>query len=124
MSPLILGAILIAIVACAGIWIAINRGASNQVSETSYTYNPGDSDFTWLTQRRITDDDLRGMSKSDIRLLRNTIYALHGRKFISPELTAYFSQFSWYRPTKTEIDISDLSQTEQYNITFLKAREQ
>jgi len=41
--------------------------------------------------------DLDSKTPKELRLLRNEIYARHGRKFKSKDLTETFSKQSWYR---------------------------
>jgi len=55
--------------------------------------------------------DLAGLSKVELRVARNEIYARHGRFFKDQTLANYFSQFSWYQPNAVEVPISDLEQT-------------
>lgn len=71
----------------------------------------------------LTDADVAPLSKSQLRVLRNTIYARHGRRFKSADLRQYFSQFSWYNPYRDEINPGELSKTEQHNITLIKSYE-
>ena len=47
--------------------------------------------------RILTEDDLLGLSKEDLRLARNEIYARHGRKFNDQYLQDYFNHCSWYQ---------------------------
>lgn len=74
--------------------------------------------YTWLT-----DSDVAGLSSAELRILRNTIYARHGRKFKSADLRNYFSGFSWYTPRYDEISESSLSETERHNIMLIKKYE-
>ncbi len=71
----------------------------------------------------LTDADLRGLSKSQLRILRNTIYARHGRKFKSKDLQNYFNGFSWYTPRYDEISPSSLSAVEKHNIQLIQRYE-
>lgn len=70
---------------------------------------------TWLTA-----DDVYYLSATELRILRNTIYARHGRKFKDAKLRNYFNQFSWYNPTKAEVSPSELTETEKHNIELIK----
>ncbi|CUT12868.1 Bll4091 protein [Bradyrhizobium sp.] len=58
------------------------------------------SDFLFpdSDSRLLADGDLKTLSKEELRLARNEIFARRGRYFNSPELTARFSKFSWYVP--------------------------
>ncbi len=46
----------------------------------------------------VTMADIQGMSKEQLRLARNEIYARHGRQFKDSELQSYFNSCSWYKP--------------------------
>ncbi len=56
---------------------------------------------------------------SDMRFFRNSIFAHHGRKFISPDLQAHFGSKTWYKP-KDSFDVSQLSSKELLAIGTLK----
>lgn len=82
---------------------------------------PG-NEFLYLSQRLLTEQDLAGWSKQDMRTVRNAIYARHGYKFKSADLREYFSRFSWYKPLYDDVD-SQLNSIEKKNIAFIKAHE-
>jgi len=46
---------------------------------------------------RLTAADLAGKGKEDLRLMRNEIYARHGKTFQSADLQKYFSGKCWYK---------------------------
>lgn len=69
---------------------------------------------------KLSDSDLRDLSKSELRILRNTIYARHGRKFKSKDLDRYFNSFSWYNGVYDEIPVSWLSDIEKHNINLIQ----
>lgn len=73
-------------------------------------------------KREVTQDDLQGYSAADLRILRNSIYAVHGRIFKSDDLKNYFSRFSWYKPKFANVD-SKLTPVEKKNVATIKALE-
>lgn len=79
--------------------------------------------YDWLSTRYATYNDIRYMDKGQIRVLRNSIYARHGRKFKDANLRAYFRTQSWYTPRYDEIPASRLNNYEKTNIQFLKSHE-
>lgn len=85
--------------------------------KSASTFSP---EFSWLSQRRVTEADLAGLSTWEKSIYRNAIYAMHGRKFVKAQYRNYFSQFSWYRPLYDEVSLTAL---EQQNVAFIKARE-
>jgi len=58
------------------------------------------SDFLFpdSDSRLLAEGDLKTLSKDELRLARNEIFARRGRYFNSPDLTARFSKFAWYVP--------------------------
>lgn len=67
--------------------------------------------------RKITKKDLKGLSKDELRIARNEIYARHGRRFDDEELQEYFDSCSWYEGTTDPKDFSEdeLSAIEKAN---------
>lgn len=78
------------------------------------------TDFDWLSERHCTYNDIAGLSAWDLCVLRNSIYARHGRKFKRADLRNYFSQFSWYNPRYSEVKLTSL---ESQNVAFIKSYE-
>jgi hypothetical protein len=62
------------------------------------------------------------LSNDDLRILRNTIYAMHGYKFKSKDLQEHFSKFAWYNGTKENVE-NELSKKELQLIRVIAAME-
>ena len=75
----------------------------------------------WMitNQKILMERYLLRFPKSLLRLMRNEIYARHGYKFASADLTAYFSKTSWYHPGTDNSKIK-LSPLEQLNVNIIK----
>ncbi len=75
--------------------------------------------------RYISSSELSGFSYDDCQLAINEIYARHGRKFVTPEIQAYFNSQSWYTPTieAANFDNSMLSDVERANVETIVAYE-
>ncbi len=75
--------------------------------------------------RLLTDDDVKDLTKEELRLARNEIFARHGRKFKDAELQAYFDSKSWYKGTiePDAFDNNTLSSIEKANIEMIKKYE-
>jgi hypothetical protein len=71
---------------------------------------------------RYSTEHEETFSNDDLRLLRNTIYAIHGYKFSSGELQEYFQRFAWYNGTKENIE-NELSENELGLIRVILAME-
>lgn len=71
---------------------------------------------------QLTLAQLEGLSPRDLRLVRNTVYARHGRPFQSPSLQAYFAEKAWYRPNAAYKD-SQLTAVDKRNIQLVQSME-
>jgi len=71
----------------------------------------------------LSETDLAGLSRDELRILRNCVYARHGRKFVSPELQRYFDRRPWYRPRSDYKDI-DLTENDKINLSLILKKEQ
>lgn len=67
----------------------------------------------------IPDSSLAVLTKEELRLLRNTIFAKHGMIFESEDLKNHFQQFGWYRPMRRNVD-SQLTEVDGWNITNIQ----
>jgi YARHG domain len=74
---------------------------------------PGDMEF--FENRTVTDQMLRGLSLHELRLLRNEVYARHGRMFKAEWLQQYFFQQPWYAPDENFKD-EELSGNDKLNV--------
>ena len=74
---------------------------------------PGDMEF--FENRTISEQMLLGLSLHELRLLRNEIYARHGRTFRAEWLQQYFYQQPWYTPDENFKDES-VSGTDKLNV--------
>ncbi|MBN1574430.1 MAG: YARHG domain-containing protein [Deltaproteobacteria bacterium] len=72
------------------------EGTGNWSAE--YEVDSGGGCPKWPDQmsRYITVSELGGCSCWELRILRNEIYARHGRKFKSKDLQDYFAGQPWY----------------------------
>ncbi|MCU5681297.1 YARHG domain-containing protein [Bacillus wiedmannii] len=86
---------------------------------TRYVYNGfifPDSDI-----RKLTSAELTYLSKEQLKIARNEIYARHGNIFQTKDMQAYFSKQSWYR--ENPYFTGKLTDIETYNIELIKSRE-
>jgi hypothetical protein len=83
--------------------------------------SPGDMEY--FTGRAITADMLHGLSLFELRLLRNEVYARHGRVFHTAWLQGYFEGQSWYVPGGDGADEATLSAIEAQNVATIASYE-
>jgi hypothetical protein len=59
------------------------------------------SDFIFRDsdRRLVTSGELARLSKAELRLAKNEIFARRGRFFDAPDLKAHFGRFAWYAPS-------------------------
>lgn len=69
-------------------------------------------------QRTLSTSDLSGLSKWQLDVLRNEIYAAHGRTFDRSDLQKYFDRQTWYTRDSGFSD-SRLSNLEKRNAAFV-----
>ena len=78
--------------------------------ETNISNRIQSGDLTLFTEE-ISDLELSKMTNSELRLLRNMIYAKYGHIFNSEDLNQLYSNFNWYNPNKKVSD-SQLTKVE------------
>lgn len=109
---------------------------SEEYNMMNWEGNPEDSNRATLEDIRseyvfpdsgiifLTEEDIKGMDDSTLRIGLNEIYARHGRRFVSEDLQEYFNNKSWYigKSSPEAFDESILTDTERQNITFLDGK--
>jgi hypothetical protein len=77
----------------------------------------------WFSTNVVTDETLGALFTEDLRVLRNEIYARHGRVFKDAKLQKYFEAQSWY---KANPDFKDeqLNEIEVQNLAKIKDAEE
>ena len=107
-----------------GITIPGSGSSTASVSESSYS---GDYVLPDSSTRVYTVAEIRGMnlSKEQLRIARNEIFARHGRGFNDSGLQSYFNSKSWYKKTCEPGDFEEdkLSSVEKQNVDNIKAVE-
>lgn len=95
-------------------------------NETFPLQNQGQNNATprwpFTATRLLVEDDVRMLSKTELSLMRNEIYARHGRMFVRKDLQGYFDRQSWYQRNPGFND-SDLTDLEKQNVLFIKRYE-
>lgn len=79
--------------------------------------------LAWAEEKIIDPKTLEGKTLEEIYLMRNEIYARHGKPFKTYELHTYFRSQKWYK-LDTDYNDSRLSKTDWANISTLKAKGQ
>ncbi|HEV8366497.1 MAG TPA: YARHG domain-containing protein [Pyrinomonadaceae bacterium] len=74
---------------------------------------PGDMEL--FEKKTVPESMLQGLSLHELRLLRNEVYARHGRSFRAEWLQQYFFSQPWYTPDENFKD-EDLSGSDKLNV--------
>lgn len=73
------------------------------------------------SSRNLTDDEVKGLSKEELRQARNEIFARHGYTFDSRQMQNYFASKPWYTPNPNvnEKNSPELNSFELFNIALI-----
>ncbi len=74
------------------------------------------------SNRKLDYEDISGLSRRELRLVRNWLYARYGYAFKSPDLQEYFGEKDWYTPMYDDVS-SQLTSIERANVEFIKQYE-
>ena len=69
-------------------------------------------------QKLLSKDYLRGKSPSELRIMRNEIFARYGYIFKSEDLRDYFTSKKWYKPTSDNVN-GLLTEIDKKNIELI-----
>lgn len=77
------------------------------------------------SSRILSAGEVSGLTKEELRLARNEIFARHGRRFDDAGLQSYFDSKPWYSGTIDPDDFTEsmLSEIEKKNIELIKKYE-
>lgn len=78
--------------------------------------------YEHASKRLLTAEDLDGMGKQELKIIRNEIFARYGYKFKTTDMQEHFSAQSWYRGSVTDVS-KRLTPIEKKNIEFIKSFE-
>ena len=71
---------------------------------------------------KLTVGDLQDLDKAQLRLMRNAVYARHGRTFKSVDLQSLWECYTWYKKNPNYSD-SLLTDIDKYNIELIQKYE-
>lgn len=77
------------------------------------------TEYDYLSTRYITFEEIQNYDRGQIRVLKNSIYARHGRIFKDKALREYFESQDWYKGTRYEIPAKEFNKYENANIALL-----
>lgn len=87
--------------------------ADAQKKQRKVALLPGDMEY--FENKAVSEQMLHGLSLHELRLLRNEVYARHGRMFHAEWLQQYFYSQPWYAPDENFKD-EELSGNDKVNV--------
>lgn len=105
----------------------LNRSYSYDTESNTMFYNNKKMTFYRKLQEYIESPEcfidprsifLCNMSSDDLKLFKNTIYALRGKTFSDSKLHTHFSEQPWYQP-KTAWTEKDLNESDCFNLQLI-----
>jgi hypothetical protein len=117
----IVAIILATVIIVAALGVGAFYFLADKTTTTEITYNSTDEYYHITGSRKLTYDDIKGLSNRELRIMRNEIYARHGYIFQDAMLRDHFLQKPWYTPQTKNVALSSI---EQYNVLFIKSYEQ
>lgn len=93
-------------------YLEINDCSVNRLT-TKKEVNP-ERDFEIASKKLLTAKDFKSLTKEELRLMRNEIFAAYGYIFKSKDLLEYFNKKSWYNPELDDVT-AQLSDIEKLN---------
>ena len=79
-------------------------------------------DYGLMSITKLKKEYFSKFDNQRLRLIRNELYAYHGYSFNSQDLSDFFKEKKWYKPTQKTIETisSELSEIERYNIGMIQ----
>lgn len=75
------------------------------------------------SSRLLTKNEVAQMTKQELSLARNAIYARHGYQYKNAELSEFFGRQPWFKPTDVKMEDIPFTKIELDNIRLIKAQE-
>jgi serine/threonine protein kinase len=100
----------------------LQQVAEPQLPPSSTTTNEIPGEYPEASTRYLTEADLINLSKQQLQIMRNEVFARHGYIFKTPSMSDYFNQQSWYQPTHNDVS-SLLTEIEETNLDLIKEYE-
>jgi hypothetical protein len=109
-----------------GDWTPYNKGKSSknfELERRNFIYRKNVGYYPQASTRYLNESDVENMSKDELKIMRNEIFARHGYCFKKKDLREAFEVFDWYVPATASI-VDDLTDIEKKNIQLIKRYEQ
>lgn len=96
---------------------SITNGQETEEKNTKETNKSNDYIFLNSDSIKFTDNQLNSLSKENLALARNEIYARHGYLFQTEPYKSYFNNKTWYKANSNfKGSDEELNEVERYNV--------
>lgn len=93
-----------------------------ELKRRTFKYLKDAGDYPESSLKLLSEDDVANLSKEELELMRNEIFARHGYCFKKKTLRATFENADWYVPNTADVT-KDLTPIEKKNIALIKRYE-
>lgn len=110
---------------CEGNWQPYDKNLKAKpftLAKKEFAYQPSAGIFPEASERLLKEEDVANYIKSELRLMRNSIYARHGYSFKMKDMRSQFDKEPWYMPVSTDVRNS-LTEIEKKNEALIKRYE-
>ncbi len=110
---------------CSGKWVPNDKTLQTKLftcSKKDFVYKPDVGIYTDASEKLLKTEDVSDLIKSDLRLMRNAIYARHGYSFKMKDMRTQFDTEDWYIPVSTDVR-TVLTDIEKKNEALIKRYE-
>lgn len=108
-----------------GTWEATNQKVAAvklQLKAQKFKYNPKVGEYPEASTRLLKESDVENLRQSELRLMRNEIYARHGYSFTIKDMQEHFAKVDWYMPVALDV-AGKLTPTEVKNAALIRRYE-
>lgn len=92
------------------------------LDKRTFQYKTDVGQYPEASQRLINEDEVLHMIKSELRMMRNEMYARHGYCFKMKDMRAFFDTQDWYMPVSTDVR-NQLTEIEKKNEKMIQRYE-
>ena len=92
--------------------------SNGRISNTTEALCPA-SPYEYLSSLKLSDEFLASLTKYQLSVYRNSIFAKYGYEFRNPSLNSYFYSCSWYGPSDV-FSVDTLNEIEKFNISRIR----
>lgn len=108
-----------------GKWIPNDKklkAKSYNLAKREFKYDSSVGQYAYASTNILNEEEVANMVKSELRLMRNEIYARHGYAFKMKDMRTHFDNQEWYMPMHTDIR-NTLTEIEKKNVDLIKRYE-